>query len=204
MSRFTCVAALSLVVLLAGCASPAPPPVLLALPALAGAAAPGAPAAVAAVPPPRVLALRRIAIPEYLVARRVRYRADASTLAEWPHTFWAERIEVAVMREFAAALRQRLPGWTVCDAACADLAPELNLQVELAPLDYLRSTRRLDARARIVLATAGAVPRTLDARELAFSIAAAADSAPGHAQALSELLGALAQQVAPLVQAAPR
>jgi uncharacterized lipoprotein YmbA len=201
MSRFLCVAALSLAALIAGCASPTPPPVLLALPALAGATPT---AAGSAGVPPRVLALRRVAIPEYLVARRVRYRADASTLAEWPHTFWAERIEVAVMREFAAALRQRLPGWTVCEAACADLAPELNLQVDLAPLDYLRGARRLDARARMVLATAGAVPRTLDARELAFSIAVAADGAPGQAQALSELLGALAQQVAPLVQAAPR
>jgi uncharacterized lipoprotein YmbA len=201
MSRFLCVAALSLAALIAGCASPTPPPVLLALPALAGATPT---AAGSAGVPPRVLALRRVAIPEYLVARRVRYRADASTLAEWPHTFWAERIEVAVMREFAAALRQRLPGWTVCEAACADLAPELNLQVDLAPLDYLRGVRRLDARARIVLATADAVPRTLDARELAFSIAAAADGAPGQAQALSELLGALAQQVAPLVQAALR
>jgi uncharacterized lipoprotein YmbA len=203
MSRFTCAAALSLVVLLAGCASPAPPPVLLALPALAGPAAPAAQAAEAAVPP-RVLALRRVAIPEYLVARRVRYRADASTLAEWPHTFWAERIEVAVAREFAAALRQRLPGWTVCEAVCADLAPELNLQVELAPLDYLRAARRLDARARVVLATAGAVPQTLDAREFELSVAGADDGAPGQAQAISELLRALARHVAPLVQGSPR
>ena len=68
----------ALVALLAACAS-APPPVLLTLPP-AGAA----PAATPAVAPAsvRVLAVSRPEIPEYLVARRVRYRAEAS-IAVW-------------------------------------------------------------------------------------------------------------------------
>ena len=127
---------------LAACASPSPAPVLLtlppALPSPPGAvpAAPSAPAPGASAP---VLAVRRVAIPEYLVARRVRYRADASTLAEWPNTYWAERIEIGVSREFVAALRQQLPGWALCDTNCGDQIPTLTLQVELVPMDYLRA-----------------------------------------------------------------
>ena len=104
-NRFRWVAALS--VLLAGCAaSPSPTPVLLSLPPAVTAAAPVA--VPAASTSPALLAIRRVGIPEYLVARRVRYRADASTLAEWPNTYWAERIEIGVSREFVSALRPRV------------------------------------------------------------------------------------------------
>ena len=141
-------------ILLAGCASPSPAPVLLSLPPALSAAP--MPAAGASAP---VLAVRRVNLPEYLVARRVRYRADASTLAEWPNTYWAERIEVGVSRELVAALRPQLPSWSLCDTACGDQPTALALQVDLEPLDYLRRTQTLSARARITLADGGAVSR---------------------------------------------
>ena len=69
---------------LAGCAS-TPAPTLLTLPSTSSLAPSSslAPTASAAAP---VLALARMEIPEYIVSRRVRYRADSSTLAEWPDT----------------------------------------------------------------------------------------------------------------------
>jgi uncharacterized lipoprotein YmbA len=184
-----------------GCASsPSPPPVLLSLPPAVAAAAPTA--AQAPTAPSRLLAIRRVVIPEYLVARRVRYRADASTLAEWPNTFWAERIEIGVSREFASALRQQLPGWALCESACEDQAPSLALQVELAPLDFVRSTQRLQARARVTLSSTGVPPRVLKTEEMAYDLPAGADTPQAHAQAITEVIRQVAQAVAPLVQGA--
>ena len=188
--------------LLAACASPSPAPVLLTLPPATPPMASAAPAAAVAAAP--LLAVRRVNIPEYLVARRVRYRADSSTLAEWPNTFWAERIEIGVSREFVAALRQQLPGWALCDTNCGDAVPALSLQVDLVPMDYLRSTRRLQARARIVLSSGGVPARELKALELAYDLPAGGDTAQAHAEAISELIRQAAQAVAPLVREAPR
>ncbi len=193
-----CAAAATLV---AGCAGTPAPRVLLALPSAAPPTASNPADAAAAS---RVLALRRVELPEYLVARRVRYRADAATLGEWPDAFWAERIEIAVMRELAAALRARLPGWTVCEAGCGDAAPELALQIELAPFDYLRSARRVDARALVALSTTGTAARRVEARAYRYAIEADADTPQGHAQALSRVLDALATDIAPLLAAPPR
>ena len=169
----------------------------LATPAVSTSASPSASASAA----PQLLAIRRIGIPEYLVARRVRYRADASTLAEWPNTFWAERIEIGVLREFVSALRQQLPGWAVCESNCGDLQPAVALQVELAPMDFVRSTQRLQARASITL-SGGTSARVLRTEERAFDLPASADTPQAHAQAMTALIRQVAQAVAPLLQSA--
>jgi uncharacterized lipoprotein YmbA len=186
--------------LLAACASPSPAPLLLTLPPAAG-PAPAAAAVPASAP---VLVVRRVNIPEYLVARRVRYRADSSVLAEWPNTFWAERVEIAVSREFVSALRQQLPGWAVCDSNCVDTQPALSLQLDLVPLDYVRSTRRLQASARVALSTGASPPRELRTLTMNYDLPAGADTPQAHAQVLGELIRQLAAAVAPMVSAAPR
>ncbi len=193
---------------LCGCASsPSPAPILLSLPpalaSVAGTAAAEAPAATGAASP-KLLAIRRVGIPEYLVARRVRYRSDASTLAEWPNTYWAERIEIGVSREFMSALRQQLPGWELCESTCGDREPSLALQVEMVPMDFVRSAQQLQARARITVSSAGAAQRTLQATELTYAIPAAADTAQAQAGAVTELLRRVAAATAPLVAAAGR
>ena len=187
-----------LIGLLAACASPSPAPVLLTLPPAAATAA-VAPVAAASAP---VLAVRRVNIPEYLVARRVRYRADASTLAEWPNTYWAERIEIGVSREFMSALRQQLPGWELCESTCGDQVPSLALQVELVPMDFVRSTQRLQARARATVSSVGAAPRTLQTREWDYALPASADTAQAQAQAVTELIRQVAAATAPIIRAA--
>lgn len=198
MSAFKPLAALALIALVAGCASSVPAPVLLTLPpaatnAVAASDMPGASA-------PR-LAVRRVTIPEYLVARRVRYRADPATLAEWPDTYWAERIEAGVSREFVAALRQHLPGLVVCQDSCGDQPAAMSLQLELVPMDYLRGARSLNARAHLALSAPGPAGRLLAARDFAYEIAADGDSAQAQAQAISTLLQRVAADAAPLVQA---
>lgn len=187
--------------LLAACAAPSPAPVLLTLPPATTPLASAAPGTPASAP---LLAVRRINIPEYLVARRVRYRADASTLAEWPNTFWAERIEIGVSREFVSALRQQLPGWALCDTNCGDAVPSLSVQVDLVPMDFVRSAGRLQARARIVL-SAGTLPaRELKTLESSYELPAGGDTAQAHAQAISNLIRQVAQAVVPMVNSAPR
>jgi uncharacterized lipoprotein YmbA len=186
--------------LLAACASPSPAPVLLTLPpVLSAASAASAPVPSGATP---IVAVRRIGIPEYLVARRVRYRADASTLAEWPNTYWAERIEIGVSREFVSALRAQLPGWGFCDTNCGDQTPTLSLQVDIVPMDYLRSAQKLQARARITIVDNGAPPKVQRSVELPYEIAASADTSQAQAQAIAELIRQVAAATAPLVTSA--
>jgi len=192
-----------LIAMLAGCASdPGAAPVLLTVPS----ANPGTvvsngadAAASAADTNAPLLAVRRIAIPEYLVARRVRYRADPSTLAEWPNTYWAERIEIGVSREFISSLRAQLPGWTLCENTCGDRLPTLALQVEMVPMDYLRSAQKLQARARAVVSSAGSSPRVLQTQEWSYELPASADTAQGQAQAVAELIRQVATATATLV-----
>ena len=199
-------AALGVATLLAACANSVPAPVLLSLPPSLGAAAPAAvnaapPAAGASAP---LLAIRRVAIPEYVVSRRVRFRTDASTLAEWPNTYWAERIEIGVTREFVTTLRAQLPGWSLCDTSCDDQAPTLALQVDVSPLDYLRSARRLQAHARITLNSTGAAPRALQTWDSDHDIAASADTPQAQAEAIAQLMRQLATSTAPLIRASAR
>lgn len=182
------------VVVLAACAN-RPSPNLLSLPL----AAPAGSAAPPAAAEPAVLVVRRLALPEYLLSRRVRYRADASTLAEWPDTVWAERIEVAVSRELLASLRGVLPGWTVCEPGCAGIPPGarvVSLRIELSSMDFVRSTGRLQSRALLTLESAGQPPRqgTFD-RE----IVASGDSPQAHAQAIAVLLQGLAKEASELL-----
>lgn len=191
-------AAMAAAALLTACASPAPPRVLLTLPS---AVAIGAPAAAPVPDSAPLLVVRRVNLPEYLVSRRVRYRADPSTLAEWPGTYWAERIEIGVSREFVSALEQQLPGWALCTAHCADGHAALVLQLDLVPMDYVRSARELRARARITLSSPGPSPRVLQTRELPYTVAAVADSAQGQAQAMTELIRQVAQAAGSMVRA---
>ena len=187
---------IALIALLAACAAPTPAPVLLTLPA--GVAAAVAPASAASMP---LVAVRRVNIPEYLVARRVRYRADPATLAEWPNTYWAERIEIGVSREFFSALRQQLPGAPLCDASCGDLDPAMSLQVDLVPMDYQRASQTLSAHAHITLSRTGMPVKVLATRDVDYEIAAGGDSAQAHAQAISALIQRVAADTAPMLRA---
>jgi len=184
---------------LMACAS-APPPVLLTLPPARSSAAAAMPATPAT---PRVLAVSRPEVPEYLMARRVRYRAETSTLGEWPDTFWAERIEIGVAREFNAALRERLPGWRICEANCSEQAPAASLHVVLTRMDYVRGERRLKAGGRISLWSTERVPRLLQASEFGYEIAGDSDSPQSQARTVTELLQRVAAEAAPLVAKTP-
>ena len=195
--------------LLCGCAiSPTPPPVLLTMPSMLSAptvatSIPGAQGSPATGLPGTapLLAIRRVDIPEYMVARRVRYRTDASTLAEWPNTYWAERIEIGVSRAFGAALRQELPGWALCDTTCGDQRPTLALQVEFSPMDYLRSARQLQARARITISSTDTSPRVLRTEDLSFELTADADTPQAQSQAIASLIQKVAAAAGiPLVE----
>jgi uncharacterized lipoprotein YmbA len=189
------------IALLGGCASPSPAPVLLTLPPAALTQPMAAlPASAPASSP--LLAVRRVGIPEYVVARRVRYRADSSTLAEWPNTYWGERIEIGVSREFVSALRAQLPGWAMCETNCGDQVPALNLQVDLVPMDYQRSAQKLQARARITVSSASMPPKILQTQEISYDVPSTADTAQGQAQAIAALIQQVAAAAAPLVRTA--
>lgn len=181
---------------LAGCAS-TPAPTLLTLPPLAATAG--------AIPNPAadapVLSVARVEMPEYVVSRRVRYRSDSSTLAEWPNTFWAERIEVGLSREFAAALRDRLPQWRICEAHCAERGPAAALRVTITRMDYLRGERRLSASARIALERPQQRAGQLVDQERRYDVAARGDGPQAQAQAYAELLMQLANDAAASVAA---
>lgn len=190
--------ALLLAGLLAACASSSTAPVLITLPpaAMPLSAVPAVAGTPGSTP---LLVVRRVGIPEYLVARRVRYRADTSTLAEWPNTFWAERIEIGVTREFVSALQQQLPGWLVCDTSCGNQVPGLTLQVDMVPMDYVRGAQKLQARARITLSGGALTQNVLKTQELAYEVPAGADTPQAQAQAMTELLRRTAAATAPLV-----
>ena len=207
-------AALSLSALLWSCASAPPSSNLLALPSLgapeaAGPAGAGGAAPAAAIPgtpaasATPVLVVRRLVLPEYLLARRVRYRADATTVDDWPATFWAERIEVAMTRELTAALRQRLPGWTLCNAACNGSegggggrdARAQALRLELSPLDFRRDRGELFTVVRGSLE--GPDGTLLQRIERRYTLRAQADTPQAYAAVLGELLQRVAADVAP-------
>lgn len=182
---------------LAGCAS-SPAPTLLTLPSVP--AAHGVEGRVGLVPSPEpgapVLAVARLDMPEYIVSRRVRYRADSSTLAEWPNTFWAERIEIGMTREFAAALRERLPGWRICEANCHERGAVASLRVAFSRLDHLRHEGVLRASARLVLSSTGARPGEVIDQERRYQITARGDGPQAQAEAYAALLGEVAQDAA--------
>lgn len=208
-------AVLSLSAVLWGCASAPPSARLLALPTL-GEPAAGTSAAAVVLPPGAatgdrpVLVVRRVQLPEYLLARRVRYRDADTTVDDWPGTFWAERIEVGMTRELAGELRARLPGWTLCNTACntngdggsASSQPRTHaLRLEFAPLDYRRDRRELTAVVRGGLEAPDGAP--LQRLERRYVLQAGADTPQAHAQVLGELLRRVAADVVPLANVAP-
>lgn len=178
---------------LAGCSS-TPQPTLLTLPAL-GQSHASAPSTVLTSASP-VLSLSRLDLPEYLVSRRVRYRADESTVAEWPDTYWAERVEIGMAREFSAALRESLPAWRICEANCNDQAPAASLHVSVVRLDYLRPARLLHAQVRVVLRGRPGAPNALSVDERSYDIASTADTAQAQAAAFTEVLKRVASMAA--------
>ena len=185
--------------LLTACAAPAPSRVLLTLPSAVAAGAPAAAPVPASAP---LLVVRRVNLPEYLVSRRVRYRADPSTLAEWPNTYWAERLEIGVAREFVAALQQQLPGWALCAEHCGDGPATLVLGLDLVPMDFVRSAHQLRARARLTLSSPGPAARVLRTEERPYTVAAEADGPQGQAQAMTELIRQVAHEAGAMVRTA--
>jgi hypothetical protein len=97
-----------------------------------------------------------------------------------------------------------LPGWTVCENNCPDRAPALALQVEMVPMDYLRSAQRLQARARVVLSSGGANPKALRTQTWTYDIASSTDTAQGQAQTVADLLRQVATATAQLVATTAR
>lgn len=188
---------------LAGCSTP-PPPTLLSLPLpppesearatllrLAAAAAPAAPASA-----PRFLTVRRVNIPEYLQTDTVRYRKDDNTLAEWPATAWAERLEVGLTNQLALLLRQALPAWTVCDAHCPSVPNGQVLIVNIAPLDYLRPAGQLRADVAWRVTGPGSSPAPVVSGGGSTTTPVQPDTPVGQAAAISALLDAVAKDVA--------
>ena len=205
---------------LVACAS-TPPAVLIALPPVALRSSPSETLSRAGRAP--VLLVRRLALPEYMVSRRVRYSADAATVAEWPEAYWAERVEIGMAREFVVALRDRLPGWSVCDNDCGGATPDLTLSVTLPRLDVVRRDLRVraNARATLVAAEPGERPSrplaagsgspasplagpdpgvrpvpTISTWTARYELPMPADSAQGEALALRDLLAVLADDSA--------
>ncbi len=179
---------------LAACSS-TPPPTFITLPASEAplAASPAASAGEGIAGP--VLVVRRVGVPEYLDVSAVRYRAEDSTLGEWPNTAWAERPAVALTRELVARLRVALPGWTVCDGACPAGLSGWVVQADWAPLDYLRESKQLRAELRYTLSTADAstAPRAAVKR---LSLPVSPDSASGQARALAAVVDDAARTIA--------
>jgi uncharacterized lipoprotein YmbA len=185
---------------LVGCAS-APAPHLLSLPLPEPISAAGAQATARSAVSVQVLAVRRVSIPEYMQADKVRYRAADSVLVEWPGTAWAERLEVGLTDHLIMRLRLALPGWIVCERACpVQTATTPALSVDLAPLDYVRAAGELRADVRWQLSARAdakdAQSRSLRNGALVLALPVAPDSPEGQAAALGRLLDKLAQDVA--------
>ena len=186
-----------------GACSTAPPPTLLSLPL------PPSPPAVPTVvsPPasavasaPRFLTLRRVNIPEYLQTDAVRYRQADSTLAEWPNTAWAERLEVGLTNHLALLLRQALPSWTVCDSHCPSMPTGQVLIVNIAPLDYVRRSGQLRADVSWRITGPGSTPTPVFSGNNTSSMPVSPDTPVGQAAAMSALLNQVAQDVAHAVR----
>lgn len=189
---------------LAGCSTP-PPPTLLSLPLppppeSEARATPSRPAAATAAPAsasaPRFLTVRRVNIPEYLQTDTVRYRKADNTLAEWPATAWAERLEVGLTNQLALLLRQALPAWTVCDAHCPSVPNGQTLIVNIAPLDYLRSAGQLRADVAWRITGPGSAPTAVMSGGGSTTTPVPIDSPVGQAASISALMDGVAKDVA--------
>ncbi len=199
--RFAISHALVILALGLSACSTAPVPTLLSLPlpparpmATPMAAAPAASAA-SSSSPARFLTLRRVNIPEYLQTDAVRYRNADSTLAEWPNTAWAERLEVGLTNHLALLLRQALPDWTVCDSHCPSMPTGQVLIINIAPLDYVRASGELRADVSWRITGPGSSPTPVFSGGGTSTKPVAADSPVGQAAAMSALLDQVAQEV---------
>lgn len=181
-----------------GACSTAPMPTLLSLPLPP--AQPATPPAVGTLPAsaasaPRFITLRRVNIPEYLQTDAVRYRQADSTLAEWPNTAWAERLEVGLTNHLALLLRQALPSWTVCDSHCPSMPTGQVLIVNMAPLDYVRNAGQLRADVNWRITGPGSTPTPVFSGSSTTSTPVTPDTPVGQAAAMSQLLNQVAQDV---------
>ncbi len=149
-----------------------------------------------------VLVVRRIGIPEYLQTDKVRYRQADTLLAQWPHTVWAERLELGLTDHLVMRLRLALPGWTVCERSCPALGTSITLNVDFAPLDHVRADGVLQAQAHWLLSGGrGAQNTTLGTTTDAVPVHP--DSPEGQATALAQVLEHLAGNIAAALQTRP-
>jgi uncharacterized lipoprotein YmbA len=192
-------AMLTALIALAGCASPPPARQWLSLPLPKP--LPLASSVHAATPPAatHVLVVRRVGIPEYLQTDKVRYRQADTLLGQWPHTVWAERLELGLTDHLVMRLRLALPGWTVCERSCPAQVSSTTLNVDFAPLDHVRAEGVLRAQAHWLLTgkEANAPGTTTD------TVAVRPDSPEGQAMALAEVLDHLAGDIAATLQSRP-
>lgn len=195
-NALTCLGAITL--WLCGCAS-APAPVLLSLP---GEEIPRLPRlATLSAPGPAVL-VRRVQVPEYMSTQRVRYRSGPDTLAEWPNTLWAERIETAMSRAFSLALQIEMPGVTVCDARCDGQEPSATVTVDLLRLDFVRKEKRLSTNAAIRIVNGPASAAWAFETSWRSDRPTVLDDASGQAEATLGMLRELAAATAGALQRA--
>ena len=200
------------IALLMACAT-TPEAILIALPDISQADSPQPDISQPDIPQPDIpqpasslpcarLVVRTLTVPEYMRSRRVRYRADPETIAQWTDAYWAERIEVGMTRAFAAALRARLPRWTICEAGCGDSTPTITLTLDLLRLDLVRRQHEVLTTAQFGLSSIAASTRPPAGPEplLVLSTPVMTDSAQGEAQALSAMLERLADRAAALVE----
>lgn len=188
----------------AGCASKEAPSLLVALPSPAISDQSQAPLPAGSP----VLMIGRLELPEYWQSRSVRYRSDGVTVSPWPDTYWAERVEVGMSRNFAIDMGQAARGWLVCDSACepGHQSPAWRLKVVLPSMDYDRAQRRLSATASWTLIP---LPSAIRASGVTWrgqhqlEVRASADTPQAQAQAMSELTRALAQHIAQKLPAPP-
>ena len=121
-------------------------------------------------------------------------------IANWYDTYWAERIEVSLSREFVAQLRRNLPGWRICESTCAGLSPAASMRVSLDSVDYARAGKRLVASARIAVNPGATVQQGVERGfRYDFSSDLAGDDARVQAAAYAVLLERVAADAAALV-----
>lgn len=181
---------------LSGCAGKAPPVVLLSLPSVAAPAAASPMVATSQAKPSPLIIVRRIQIPEYLQSAYVRYRDSAQTLAEWPATRWAERLEVGMTRHLTQQLNSVLKAGAACDTACIGAAHAVNLSVSYQTLDAQRHANVMQAQISWWMTPASGEPPANGLHQLTLSEPIEVDSAAGHADALARVNAQLARQIA--------
>lgn len=189
----------SLAVLLHGCASKESPSTLLALPSPSSVDLPAQKTVAQGAAP--LLLVGRLDIPEYWQSRSVRYRSDGITVMPWPDTYWAERVEVGLSRNFALEMERAAGRWQVCSSGCelGATTPAWRLKVVLPSMDYRRDARKLEATAHwtlIPLPTATRTGAQIVQGQLQLDVQAEGDTPQAQAQAMGALTRELATRIA--------